>query len=324
MVEGEEITVETPAGIDRVRADKVLHNLCPEISRTRLQVLFEKGLVWLDDVAIGKSRKVSAGEKITFFLPPSAPTELIPADIPLNVLYEDDHLIAVNKVSGMVTHPGNATGDDTLVHALLHHCGENLSKIGGSLRPGIVHRLDKETSGVIVAAKSDSAYMGMSRLFAERKIDKEYVAVATGKPSLPSGTIDKPIGRHPVNRVKMAVIPHGRPARTDWEILESFGQQFSLLRLKIHTGRTHQIRVHLAHLGHPVVGDAVYGNKSSRTDIPGVKRTMLHARKLSFQHPVDNQSVNLKADLPEDFSALLSLLRKEFGRQSETQVIEGV
>ncbi len=315
MTEGEEITVEAPPGVERERADKVLHRLYPEYSRSRLQTLFAKGLVWMDDEAIGKNRKISKGAKITFTLPPEIPTELIPAEIPLTILYEDEHLVAINKASGMVTHPGNATGDDTLVHALLHYCGvENLSSIGGSLRPGIVHRLDKETSGAMVAAKSDVAYMGMSRIFAERKIDKEYVAVVVGKPRAQSGSIDEPIGRHPVHRVKMAVNPRGRPALTDWKIMETFGGKFSLLRLKIHTGRTHQIRVHLAHLGHPVAGDSVYGGKSSPSAPNDAARTMLHARRLSFLHPVTDQPIKIEAELPEDFSTFLGRLREKFSR----------
>ncbi len=317
MPEGEEIVVEAPPGIDKARADKVLHSLCPEYSRTRLQAMFDAGLVWLDDEAIGKNHKISAGAKITFTPPAAAPTELRGVELPLDILYEDDHLIVVNKATGMVTHPGNATGDDTLVHALLFHCGEKLSSIGGSLRPGIVHRLDKETSGVMVAAKSDAAYMELSRSFAERKIDKEYLALVTSKPELQSGTINEPIGRHPVHRVKMAVNPRGRPARTDWEMEEAFSHSYSLLRLKIHTGRTHQIRVHLAHIGHPVVGDPVYGRKTVKTDSIEAKRTMLHARRLGFQHPVDKRPIILEADLPDDFSALQAELVEKFRGQPE-------
>ncbi len=316
MPEGEEIVVEAPPGIDKARADKVLHSLCPEFSRTRLQAMFDAGLVWLDDEAIGKNHKISAGAKITFTPPAAAPSELRAVDIPLDILYEDDHIIAINKPSGMVTHPGNATGEDTLAHALLFHCGEKLNGVGGSLRPGIVHRLDKETSGVMVAAKSDAAYMELSRSFAERKIDKEYLALVVGKPKLRSGTIDEPIGRHPVHRVKMAVNPRGRAARTDWEIVEAFGESFSLLGLKIHTGRTHQIRVHLAHIGHPVVGDPVYGKKA-KTDSIEAKRTMLHARRLGFQHPVEKRPIILEADLPDDFLALRAEFAEKFRGQSE-------
>ncbi len=317
MTGEEEFTVEVPSGIERVRADKVLHSLCPEFSRTRLQAIFDSGLVWLDDEAIGKNHKISAGGKITFAPPAVAPMELKPVNIPLEVIYEDDHIIAVNKATGMVTHPGNGTGDDTLVHALLYHCGENLSSIGGSLRPGIVHRLDKETSGVIVAAKSDSAYMELSRFFAERKTDKEYLALVWGIPKLRSGTISEPIGRHPVHRVKMAVNPKGRPARTDWKIVETYGRDFSLIKLKIHTGRTHQIRVHLAHIGHPIVGDPVYGKKGSQIDSIRAERTMLHARRLGFQHPVEKRPILLEADLPEDFLTLRAELREKFGGQSK-------
>lgn len=300
---------EVPAGIRRERADRVLSEHLSDWSRSRVQKLFAAGLVWREDEAIEKSTKVSGGDCLNFTIPPERLLELRPVGIPLEILFEDDDLVVINKAAGMIVHPGAGTGEDTLVHALLHHCNGQLSWIGGQERPGIVHRLDRETSGVIVAAKSDQGYRGMTRLFAERQLEKVYSALASGGPfEAESGTIEAPIARHPVHRTRMAVRDEGRSARSDWTVDEQLSGGFSLVRVRIHTGRTHQIRVHLAHLGHPLAGDSTYGFKARCS---GMKfpRVMLHAAKLVFTHPLTGRELTLKAPLPDDFSDALSGLR---------------
>ena len=297
---------EVPEKHKRMRADKVLLEFCSDMSRSQVQRLFEAGLVWLEDEVILKSRKVSGGDRLSFSKPPARPFELNAKDIPLQILYEDASIVAVNKPSGMVVHPSNGTGDDTLVHALLYHCKDSLSGISGVERPGIVHRLDKDTSGVIVVAKTDEAFLHLSRLFAERKVQKEYLALCAGIPGTNAGSISEPIGRHRVKRIKMAVTRKGRIAHSDWECIERFGNDFSLLRVFPRTGRTHQIRVHLAHIGHSVAGDRLYGFRGDRS----YSRAYLHARKIAFSHPENGRHLELTAELPRDFSEALSKLRK--------------
>ena len=226
------------------------------------------------------------------------------------MLFEDRHLLAVNKASGMIVHPGAATGEDTLVHALLAHCAGSLSGIGGVERPGIVHRLDKETTGVIVVAKTDQAHRALADQFATRALTKEYVALVSGVPQLLSGTIDRAIARHPVHRHRMTVGEGGKPARTDWERTEAFGDLGALVRCRIFTGRTHQIRVHLKSLGHPILGDALYGWKPDPRLKEQPARVMLHAEHLVLTHPATGRELDLRAPLPEDFSKLIRALRR--------------
>ena len=290
------------------RADKVLAAAFPEHSRAALQRAFEAGLVRRNGVALAKSDDVKAGDTLEFALPKIVPAELRPVAIPLHVLYEDEHLLAINKAAGMVVHPGVGTGEDTLVHALLAHCAGGLSGIGGIERPGIVHRLDKETSGVLLVAKSDAAHRGLSEQFAGRHLRKEYLALVSGVPRLQSGVIDRAISRHPVHRERMTVGEGGRPARTDWEIVEAFGGQAALLRCRIHSGRTHQIRVHLKSIGHPLLGDRVYGWKPDPA-LPVPPRVMLHAERIAFLHPITARPLDVRAPLPEDFTHLLAVLR---------------
>jgi 23S rRNA pseudouridine1911/1915/1917 synthase len=289
---------------NRKRADKVVTDLVGDLSRSQVQKLFERGLVWRDEDALGKSDSVRTGDVVQVTIPAVQPMELRPVDIPLDVLFEDDDLIAVNKVPGMVTHPGVGTGEDTLVHALLHHCGGQLSGIGGVERPGIVHRLDKETSGVIIAAKSNRAFQVLAVMFAERQLEKRYLAIVKGVPSKLKGNIDAPIGRHPVQRHKMAVRPEGRQALTDYEVLQKLNG-YAFVELRIHTGRTHQIRVHMSHLGHPVAGDETYGFKVNRDNGITFPRVMLHAATLKLQHPVSGEALTLTAPLPADFQKAL-------------------
>ncbi|MBI2518323.1 MAG: RluA family pseudouridine synthase [Opitutae bacterium] len=299
-----------PPGSRRERADKVLAAAFPEHSRAAFQRALEAGLVQVDGKVIAQADDVRAGQTIEFSLPEAKPAELKPVDIPLDVIFEDKHLIVLNKPSGMVVHPGVGTGEDTLVHALLAHCAGELSGIGGVERPGIVHRIDKETTGLIVVAKNDTAHRALADQFAERALQKEYVALVSGVPKAESGTIDRGIARHPVHRHRMTTGEGGRPARTDWAVLEKFGTSASLVRCRIHTGRTHQIRVHLKSIGHPLLGDATYGWKQA-PDSPKPPRVMLHAEHLVFSHPVNGKTMDLRAPLPEDFRQLMAELRKK-------------
>jgi 23S rRNA pseudouridine1911/1915/1917 synthase len=235
------------------------------------------------------------GDVIEFSLPEVVPAELRAVDIPLDVLFEDKHMLAVNKAAGMIVHPGAATGEDTLVHALLSHCADSLSGIGGVERPGIVHRLDKETTG---------------DQFATRSLKKEYVALVAGVPQLLSGTIDRAISRHPTHRHRMTIGEGGKTAKTSWERGEVFGDIAALMRCQIFTGRTHQIRVHLKSLGHPILGDALYGWKANPQLAQQPERVMLHAEHLVLTHPISGKELDLRAPLPKDFQTMMKVLRK--------------
>jgi 23S rRNA pseudouridine1911/1915/1917 synthase len=295
-----------------MRADKALAVAFPEHSRVALQRAFDAGNVRLGANVLKRDHTVRGGDTLVFDFPDTRPTELRAVDIPLDVLFEDKHLLVLNKPSGMVVHPGAGTSEDTLVHALLAHCRGSLSGIGGVERPGIVHRLDRETSGVIVVAKTDAAHRGLSTQFSERTLCKEYLALVQGVPGLLSGSIRKAIGRNVQHRHKMAVIESelgGRDAHTDWQVVETFDRKASLIRCTIHTGRTHQIRVHLKSLGHGVLGDAVYGWKPDPALSENPARVMLHAERLVVVHPITGRTMDLRAPLPADFERLLALLR---------------
>lgn len=292
------------------RADKVLAAAFPEHSRVALQRAFDAGLVNRAGVAIGRDQSVQTGDAISFRLPAVRRADVEAVEIPLDIIYEDKHLLAVNKASGMVVHPGAATGQDTLVHALLAHCAGDLSGIGGVERPGIVHRLDRETSGVIIVAKHDAAHRALADQFASRTLTKEYLALVSGVTQLLSGTINRAISRHPTHRHRMTVAEGGKPARTDWEQVEAFGAMAALLRCRIYTGRTHQIRVHLKSLGHPILGDSLYGWKRDANLSVEPQRVMLHAEHLVVTHPITGMVLDLRAPLPADFSALVKALRR--------------
>lgn len=318
----EPIHYTVPEGIRRIRADKALAQGYPEHSRVALQRSFDADLVLIGGKPVKRDHAVSAGDVITFTLPETKPSELKAVDIPLDVIYEDKHLLAINKSSGMIVHPGAGTGEDTLVHALLSHCEGELSGIGGVERPGIVHRLDRETSGVMLVAKTDAAHRGLSEQFSERSLEKHYLALVSGAPSLLSGSIRKPIGRNVQHRHKMAVVESelgGRDAHTDWEVLEKYGTVAALVRCTIHTGRTHQIRVHLKSLGHVLLGDLVYGWKPDARLAVQPERVMLHAEHLVVEHPITKKTLDLKAPLPPDFAAMLLTLRQAAGIQEVNQ-----
>jgi 23S rRNA pseudouridine1911/1915/1917 synthase len=307
-------TYTVPDGIRRLRADKALAIAFREHSRTALQRAFDAGHVMLRGAAIKRDHAVAGGDVLEFSFPDVVPMELKGVDIPLDVLFEDKHMLALNKASGMIVHPGAATGEDTLVHALLSHCADSLSGIGGVERPGIVHRLDKETTGVIVVAKTDKAHRALADQFATRTLKKEYVALVAGVPQLLSGTIDRAISRHPTHRHRMTIGEGGKPARTSWERVEVFGNIAAMMRCQIFTGRTHQIRVHLKSLGHPILGDPLYGWKPDARLAKQPERVMLHAEHLVLAHPISGKELDLRAPLPKDFQLMIKTLRKAAGK----------
>ena len=281
------------------RLDRYLAAALPEFSRSRLQALIRSSDVQLEGKTVRTRETVQPGNVVRLTIPPSQEVEAQPEEIPLQILFEDDDLLILNKPAGLVIHPGAGNPSHTLVNALLHHC-PNLSGIGGKQRPGIVHRLDKETSGCLVVAKNDTAHRELARQFAGREMTKIYLALVTGTLKRCHGTIAAPIGRHPVHRKKMRVDSRrGREARTDYRVLQSLGT-VSLVECVLHSGRTHQIRVHLHHLGHPVIGDSLYSGES------GAPRQMLHAWKLGFTHPRTKEPMLFEAPIPEDFKIMSS------------------
>lgn len=306
----ETVTWDVPEGTGDMRADKVLVGAFPAHSRAGLQRLFAEGLVRRSGAALSKSDRVREGEQLVITFPAPRPADLEPVEMELDVLLEDPFLLVLNKPAGLTVHPGAGTREDTLVHGLLAHCRGQLSGIGGVERPGIVHRLDRETSGVLVVAKSDAAHRGLAEQFAGRSLRKEYLALVRGIPDTDSGRIDAAISRHPTQRHRMTTGEGGkaRASRTDWTVERRFEGGFSLLRCRIHTGRTHQIRVHLSSIGHPVLGDRVYGFRPRSGDPAVFPRFMLHAALLEFAHPIDGRTVRVDAPPPEDFREALAKL----------------
>lgn len=281
------------------------------MSRNRIQKLIDWEYVTLNGtLCTNKKAAVRVGDQIVVTIPATKPLELIPQDIPLDILYEDEQMLIVNKPAGLVVHPAPGNMDGTLVNAVLAHCGEQLTGIGGVERPGIVHRLDKDTTGAIAIAKTDLAHQHLQAQMKTKSARREYLGVIYGVPNGVKGTIDAPIGRHPQDRKKQAIIPAlkgGRYAITHWQVEERLGN-FTLMRFRLETGRTHQIRVHCTHVGHPIVGDTVYGaGRSLKVNLPG---QALHAEKLSLQHPVTGETVTAIAPLPLHFVKLLNVLRK--------------
>ena len=284
------------------RVDALLSRLVPELTRSAAQRLLERGGVTLDGKPVRKNDKPVPGQMLTVALPDPEPIDLLPQSIPLDVVYEDSDVIVVNKPVGLVVHPAPGHPDGTLVNALLYHCGSSLSGINGELRPGIVHRIDRDTSGLIIAAKNDFAHQALAAQLQDHSLARTYECIAVGNFREDRGTVDAPIGRHPADRKKMAVVPGGRPAVTHWEALARY-PGFTHLRCRLETGRTHQIRVHLAYLGRPILGDAVYGKPA-----PGLQGQCLHAAGLRFVHPRTGEAVELRCPLPEEFQAQLRRL----------------
>jgi 23S rRNA pseudouridine1911/1915/1917 synthase len=286
----------------KLRLDQFLAKRLPEFSRSRLQQLIRDGFVRLNNTTVRPRQIVRGGDKIELTEPPLEKIETLPEPIPLEILFEDDDLIVINKPAGLVVHPGAGHREHTLVNALLNHCTA-LSGIGGKERPGIVHRLDKETSGCIVVAKNDAAHREISKQFAARSVEKIYLALVAGKLRKPVGVIEERIGRHPVHRQRMsAATLRGRAAKTEYRVIRS-SDRASLIECRLHSGRTHQVRVHLHHLGHPVLGDKVYGPRFAK-DFP---RQMLHAWKLGFRHPRTGEWKTFDAPLPDDFATAVKL-----------------
>ena len=292
------------------RADKVLALAFPETSRSRIKRAIEERKIRREDGSpLDPKSKLAPGEFLLVDLVPVQKQIHSPVAIPLSVIFEDDELIVIDKASGMVVHPGDGTGEDTLVHALLHHCPGSLCPVGAPDRPGIVHRLDKETSGVMVVAKTEKAYHSLVAQFSQRTTGKVYHALVAGHPHPDKGEVSLPIGRHPKVRVKMAVVEKGgKPAHTQWKTLSSYREKFALIECRISTGRTHQIRVHLSSLNHPIAGDSVYGYKASKNQGYHFPRVMLHAQFLSFIHPQSGDELSFSAPVPKDFESALSML----------------
>src|SRR6476646_3969734 len=320
----ERLTAEADESHAGLRLDRFLSGRFPELSRTRLQALIRQGHVALGRATIEDVKyPVKPGDRFKIDVPPPVSAHPQAQEFPLNVVYEDDSIVVINKPAGLVVHPGAGNIDRTLVNALIAHCGASLSGIGGVARPGIVHRLDKDTSGVLVVAKIDQAHRALAAEFAdhgrEGALERTYLALVWGAPPLPHGTIDAPIGRHPTSRTKMAVLPNnGRHAITHYRVLETFGGQppiASLVECTLETGRTHQVRVHLAYIGTPVIGDPLYaqGFKSKprnlpeklRTKIMQLDRQALHAARLAFTHPKTGTLLEFNSQLPEELAEIL-------------------
>ena len=277
------------------------------LTRSQAARLIAEGRVRVNGKPAAKSARLSGGETVTVDVPQLRETALPPQDIPLDVVDEDDDVIVVNKPTGLVVHPAPGHPDGTLVNALLHHCGDSLSGIGGEKRPGIVHRIDRDTSGLIIAAKNDAAHLALSAQLKDHSLSRTYECLVTGNMKQDSGTVDAPIGRSSADRKKMAVVPTGRRAVTHWEVVARY-PGVTHLRCRLETGRTHQIRVHMAYIGHPILGDTVYGAKKP---VPGLTGQCLHATGLRFVHPRTGEPVELHCPLPPEFTAMLQKLQNK-------------
>ncbi len=296
-----QLTRKFTAGRDTARLDRFLADRKTGLSRSRLHSLIAEGMVSLNGTPARPAQKVRAGDQVTLTMPPPQETDLTPQPIPLTVVYQDSEFIVIDKPAGLSVHPGPGHPDGTLVNALLAHCPD-IQGIGGVIRPGIIHRLDKDTSGLLVAAKTERAHRDLSAQIKERQMQKGYLALAAGAPEPPQGMIDAPIARDPRHRKRMAVAVGGRESRTCYQTLERL-TGYSLLELELETGRTHQIRVHLAYRGHPLLGDVVYGKRS-----PLLSRHFLHAHRLGFRHPVSGEAVAFQSGLPAELTQALQEL----------------
>ena len=308
MSENELITVKAQESGDRV--DALLARSIEGLTRSAAQRLIDDGCVLLKGKQIKKNYKCAAGDEFTVSLPEPEDIELKPQDIPIDIVYEDRDVIVVNKPRGMVVHPAPGHYDGTLVNALMFHCGDSLSGIGGEKRPGIVHRIDKDTSGLLIVAKNDFSHLALSAQLSDRSLSRVYEAVVKGRLREDSGTIDAPIGRHPADRKRMAVTDkNSRSAVTHWEVIARYNG-YTHVRCRLETGRTHQIRVHMAHIGHPLLGDFTYGAPSPEKGLEG---QCLHAKCLKFIHPRTKEPVEIETELPDWFKDVLSKLGNEIG-----------
>ncbi len=326
------LTAEVDESHAGMRLDRFLSAALPQLSRTRVQALIKEGQVASRGATIEDTKyRVKPGDRFDLALPPVTEAALAPEAIPLDVVYEDDALIVVDKPAGLVVHPGAGQPAGTLVNALVAHCGKSLSGIGGVARPGIVHRLDKDTSGLMVVAKTDRAHRALAAQFADHgrsgDMERGYLALVWGAPSKPQGRVDAPLGRHPTSRTKMAVLPpeKGRHATTYWRVVETYGHDkdgpiASLLECRLETGRTHQVRVHLAHIGHPLIGDPLYGlgfksklkklPQAAQARIAALNRQALHAERLVFEHPASKTLLEFNSPLPADLAEIADTLKQ--------------
>ena len=286
------------------RLDSFLANQEKATTRSRLQALIESGHVTVNGSSAKPSYKVKSGDMVRISMPAASPVDIVPQDIPISFIYQDEHIAVVDKPQGLPVHPGPGHPDGTLVNAILAHCPD-IAGVGGEIRPGIVHRLDKDTSGLIMIAKTHDAHQNLSAQISSRNVDKGYLALCKGLLTKDDGIIDAPIGRDPYNRKRMAVVEDGRYAKTMYTVIERF-ESSTFLSVKLETGRTHQIRVHMAHLNHPLVGDTVYGRSSNI-----VSRHFLHAHYLAFRHPITGEPVEFQSDLPKDLSSALESLKND-------------
>ena len=295
-------------GADGWRLDRALADAAPTLSRERLKVLINAGQVTRDGLMVrDPAKRAGAGEVFAVTVPCPTPPHNEAQDIPLVVPFEDEHLIVVDKPAGLVVHPAAGNLDGTLVNALLHHCGGSLSGIGGVARPGIVHRIDKDTSGLMIAAKTDRAHEGLAKQFSLHTIDRRYLAITRGQPKPAAGSVDAALARSPSNRKKIAVVSGGKRAVTHYRMLESLNGG-ALVECRLETGRTHQVRVHMAHLGHPLLGDPVYGGRHPATERLGFRRQALHAAQLGFIHPITGATQVYQSPMPPDMQELFRAL----------------
>ena len=300
-------TITLTADREGERSDAFLARSLPDLTRSAAQKLMEQGMVTLRGEALRKNDRLSPGEELEVTLPDPEPLDVVPQDIPLDVVYEDADVIVVNKPVGLVVHPAPGHPDGTLVNALLYHCGDSLSGVNGVLRPGIVHRIDRDTSGLIIAAKNDRSHLALAQQLQDHSLARTYEAVAVGGLKEDEGTVDAPIGRHPVDRKKMAIDrKNGKRAVTHYTVLGRY-PGYTHVECRLETGRTHQIRVHMASIGHPLLGDVVYGSKKPW---PGLAGQCLHARKLRFIHPTTGKPVEVECPLPDWFQTVLKQIDK--------------
>ncbi len=290
-----------------IRLDKAISMKDKDLSRVAVQRLIDEENILVNGKKTKSSYKLNLDDIVTIIKKEAKETEIKPQDIPLDIVYEDNDILVVNKQKGLVVHPGNGNPDGTLVNAIMNHCKESLSGIGGEIRPGIVHRLDKDTSGILIIAKNDKAHINISEQIKNHEVKKTYIALVRGIVRENMATIDMPIARSNKDRTKMAVSKNGKNAITHIKVLERF-KEFTLLEVNIETGRTHQIRVHLSEIGYPIVGDYVYSNGKNPFNVVG---QMLHSMRIEFKHPVTNKQMKLEAELPEYFEEILTSLRKE-------------
>ena len=299
--------INTQKDLEGIRLDKAISIKLEDLSRVAIQRLIENEKILVNGKKTKASYKLNINDMIEVFEEKPEETKLLAEDIPLDVIYEDNDIIVINKQKGLVVHPGNGNPNETLVNAVLARCKDSLSGIGGEIRPGIVHRIDKDTSGLLIVAKNDKAHINMSEQIKKHEVTKTYIALARGIIKENEATINMPIGRNPNDRIKMAVTRNGKEAITHIKVLERF-ENYTLIEVKIETGRTHQIRVHLAQIGYPLVGDYIYSNGKNPF---GVEGQMLHSFRLEFKHPITEEEMKLEAKLPKYFEDVIDILRKQ-------------